>query len=383
MLGQHLARFRVGLPATQPRVAVPKATPERALATAIGRAAQASCQMPVYPAQAQMTHATLAELGEILPERGLILVVEGPLGALGVVTLCPAMLASVIEMQSLGRLTRQPPRERRATRTDASICADFVNLSLAELAAELSALTPGAAHPVFRFASFVEDPRPLELMLDDIAYRCLRLDMKVGQGGMRDAAMLIFLPDTDAAVARPGECTPGQAAPGAAVPGHVASVPAAGRSLAEAVRAAPVSVNAVLCRRKITLRELRALQAGSVLGLPHDAMATVRLETPSGLEVARGKLGALHGNRAIRIAARAGAKGDAGRLLDVGMEGAASGTACPADRTKGATSDEMSLLADPPLADVDQPDPFRTAFLDSADGSDNAAPAPPLNFMID
>ena len=35
------------------------------------------------------------------------------------------------------------------------------------------------------------------------------------------------------------------------------------------------------------------------------------------------------------------------------------------------------------LADVDQPDPFRTAFLDSADGSDNAAPAPPLNFMID
>ena len=131
VLGQHLARTRVALPAVPQRAAVPKTTPERAIATAIGRAAQAACGLPIYPAQARITPATLAEIIEILPERGLIVVVEGPMGALGVVALCPALLASVIEMQSLGRVTRQPPRERRATRTDASICADFVNLALA------------------------------------------------------------------------------------------------------------------------------------------------------------------------------------------------------------------------------------------------------------
>ncbi len=226
VLGQHLARTHVALPAVPQRAAVPKATPERAIATAIGRAAQAACGLPIYPAQARITPATLAEIIEILPERGLIVVVEGPMGALGVVALCPALLASVIEMQSLGRVTRQPPRERRATRTDASICADFVNLALAELATELGALTPDLTQPIFRFASFVEDPKPLELMLEDIAYRCLRLDMKVGQGGVRDAALLVFLPDTDAAPAIPVDAAPGHAALG-----HVAPSPAGGRSL--------------------------------------------------------------------------------------------------------------------------------------------------------
>lgn len=377
VLGQHLARTRVALPAVPQRAAVPKATPERAIATAIGRAAQAACGLPIYPAQARITPATLAEIIEILPERGLIVVVEGPMGALGVVALCPALLASVIEMQSLGRVTRQPPRERRATRTDASICADFVNLALAELATELGALTPDLTQPIFRFASFVEDPKPLELMLEDIAYRCLRLDMKVGQGGVRDAALLVFLPDTDAAPAIPVDAAPGHAALG-----HVAPSPAGGRSLAEAVRAAPVLLNAVLCRRKITLRELRALQPGSVLTLPHDAMATARLETPSGLVVAQGKLGALHGSRAIRIAARAGSASSGG-FADAEMDGADSDNVFSADLSDSAASLDMSLLSYAPLADADQPDPFRNTFADIEDESEEPAMALPLNFVID
>ena len=378
VLGQHLARTRVALPAAPQRAAVPKATPERAIATAIGRAAQAACGLPIYPSQARISPATLAEIVEILPERGLIVVVEGPMGALGVVALCPALLASVIEMQSLGRVTRQPPRERRATRTDASICADFVNLALADLAAELGALTPDAPLPVFRFASFVEDPKPLELMLEDIAYRCLRLDMKVGQGGARDASLLVFLPDTDMAAAMPVDAAQGHTAPG-----HTAPSPAGGRSLAEAVRAAPVLLNAVLCRRKITLRELRNLQPGSVLTLPHDAMATARLETPSGLVVAKGKLGALHGSRAIRIAARAGADSTSAHgFADAEME-AASDNVFSAELSDNSASMDMSLLSDAPLADADQPDPFRSTFMDGDDESEEPAMALPLNFVID
>ena len=379
VLGQHLARARAGVPAVPQRAAVPKATPERAIATAIGRAAQAACGLPIYPAQARITPATLAEIIEILPERGLTLVVEGPMGALGVVALCPALLASVIEMQSLGRVTRQPPRERRATRTDASICADFANLALAELAAELGTLTPEAAHPVFRFASFVEDPKPLELMLEDIAYRCLRLDMKVGQGGVRDASLLVFLPDTETAPAMAADAAPGQAASA-----HVAPGPAGGRSLAGAVRAAPVLLNAVLCRRKITLRELRALQPGSVLALPHDAMATARLETTSGLVIAQGKLGALHGSRAIRISARAGAAGTAtDGFADTGTETAASDNVFSADLMDSSGAMDMSLLAEAPLADADEPDPFRTTFAESDDEAEEPAMALPLNFVID
>lgn len=378
VLGQHLARSRAGLPAVPQRAAVPKPTPERAIVTAIGRAAQAACAMPVYPVQVRITPATLAELMEILPERGLIVVVEDPQGALGVVALCPAMLASVIEMQSLGRVTRQPPRERRATRTDASICADFVNLALAELSNELGQLTDQAA-PVFRFASFVEDPKPLELMLEDIAYRCLRMDMKVGQGGVRDAGLMVFLPDGDALRAPLVE---GPAR-------HAAPAPPVGRSLAGAVRTVPVSLNAVLCRRKISLRELRALQPGSVLMLPHDAMDTARLETISGQVVAQGKLGALHGSRAIRIAGRAGAGGAASAgFADAGVAGfdpdAGADNVFAAELDDDAAAMDISLLAEPPLADSGLPDPFRAASADDDAGeAEEMAMALPLNFVIE
>lgn len=376
VLSHHLARSRAGLPVAPARAAVPKATPERAIATAIGRAAQAACGMPIYPSQARITPATLAELTELLPERGLILVVEGQMGALGVVALCPALLASVIEMQSLGRVTRSPPRDRRPTRTDASICADFVNLALAELATELSPLMPEGGHPVFRFASFVEDPKPLELMLEDIAYRCVRLDMKVGQGGARDAALLVFLPDTGEAQLAPVDAAPGQPSPSAS----------GGRSLAEAVRAAPVLLNAVLCRRKISLRELRALQPGSVLTLPHDAIASARLETATGLLVAQGKLGALHGSRAIRIAGRAGA-GTAAPAAgysddDTDMAGAMSDNVFADDLSDDAAPLDMSLLAEPPLTDADLPDPFR-ANAEEDEDQEELAMALPLNFVID
>ena len=377
VLIQHLTRARAGLPAAPARAAVPKATPERAIATAIGRAAQGGCGMPVYPSQARITPATLAELTELLPERGLVVVVEGPMGALGVVALCPGLLASVIEMQSLGRVTRHPPRERRPTRTDASICADFINIALAELATELGPLMTDGVFPMFRFASFVEDPKPLELMLEDIAYRCLRLDMKVGQGGVRDAALMVFLPDTGAAPAVPADLAPGQPAP----------VPTGSRSLAEAVRAAPVLLNAVLCRRKISLRELRALQPGSVLTLPHDAMASARLETPAGLLVAQGKLGALHGSRAIRIAPRAGAAAAAAATAagfagtDAQMAGAMSDNVFADDLSDDSAPLDMSLLAEPPLADAGQPDPFRITAED--DESEEPAMVMPLNFVID
>ena len=245
-----------------------------------------------------ITPATLAELPEILPERGLVLVVEDAHGRLGIVALCPALLASVIEMQSLGRVTRAPLRERRPTRTDASICADFVNAILSELATEFAGLG-GDGIATYRHASFVEDPKPLDLMLDEVTYRAMRLDLRLGQGGLRDGAVLIFLPDAAAEIAPP----PARAA------GAPQTAPAAqGRDLSQAMRGVPVAVNLVLCRRQISLRELRALQTDSVLKLPAEAMSMVRLETEQGQLLAQGKLGALNGNRAIRIGGASGGR---------------------------------------------------------------------------
>ncbi|MDO5606381.1 MAG: FliM/FliN family flagellar motor C-terminal domain-containing protein, partial [Paracoccus sp. (in: a-proteobacteria)] len=313
VLVRYLARARDRSPSDQPCKPVPRMTPERAVATALTRAARQSCGLELYPTQVRIGAATLAELSEILPEQALLLVVEGADGDLGVVALCPAMLASVIEMQSLGRVAAHPPRARRGTRTDAAICAGFVNAALAGMAAELAAPGMGDMVPPFRFASFVEDAKPLTLMLDDIAYRSFRLEARIGRAGQREGVLLLMLPEAAGRHVPPGLAMadhpwPGTPAPPAGgVPARLpgtggAALPGTATSLSRAMAEVPVGLSAVLCRREIPLGDLRALAPGAVLALPRGAMGQVRLEAAGGLLVARGKLGTLHGNRALRIA---------------------------------------------------------------------------------
>lgn len=357
---------------------------------AVARAAQRSCNLPGFPLQARLGHATLAELIELLPERALIVVVEDMHGAHGVVAVSAALLTSVIEMQSMGRVSPHPPRDRRPTRTDASICADFINSALAELSTELGHLGSDLAVAAFRFASFVEDPKPLELMMEDVLYRSYQLEVRVGQAGQREGSFTAFLPG-DAPAKAVAQSPEGRSDPAPAAPDS--------RDLAGAVRAAPISLNAILCRRQISLKELRALAPGTLISLPHDAMQLTRLEAHGGQLVARGKLGVLHGNHAIRIAAT-GARtdhsaaltdgpGDAFGLTDLSAD---DGFDTPRDGEDNVFAATETVSVDlhpdtafePPLEDAGTPDPFRDDG-DSAAGEDDENPpmALPMNFVID
>jgi len=292
----------------------PPLSPERAAATAAARAANRASALAVTPEAVAAKGITLAELPELLPERALIAVIEAPGERLGVVALCPSLVASLIEMQTMGRITARAAESRRATRADAAIAADFVNLLMEEYAGVLAALPGQTALAGFRYASHLDDPRPLALMLEDGGFLALVTSLRIGRSGERRGTLLVAVPalaEGAAPVAAPAAATCTTARPTTAV----AEPPGRGL-LSQAVQEAPVEVVAVLCRRPISLRELRMLKPGQVLPLPRGAIEDCTLETRRGQRLARGKLGEQGGCHALRLheARGAGARNGAGPI---------------------------------------------------------------------
>ncbi|ARJ68661.1 FliM/FliN family flagellar motor C-terminal domain-containing protein [Paracoccus contaminans] len=308
VLLRHVAAQRARSAAQEgPKGAEPPApgprTPDRAIAGAIARAAERIHGLPLFFDRVTIGQAVVAEFGELLPEHALIAVVQGAADSLGAVAICPGLLTSLIEMQALGRISPRPAAPRRPTRTDAAICTDFVNACLAEIGAEL-VLHPGFdGMEGYCYASFLDDPRPLALMLEDVGYRLVTVALRAGSAGQRDGRMIFLMP---AAAARPAAAITAPA-------GHDQAPPPAGEGmglLAEAMQNVPIELSGILCRRQITLGELQALAPGDSIALPPGALDGATLETATGQTLFRGRLGVLAGRHALRISAHQAQSGD-------------------------------------------------------------------------
>ncbi|MBM3605161.1 MAG: FliM/FliN family flagellar motor switch protein [Alphaproteobacteria bacterium] len=313
----------------------PAQTPARAAATAVGRAADRLYGLAVQPLSVQPGALTLAELPELLPDLPLVAVLQGPGENLGAIALCPQTVAALIEVQALGRVTSRPVERRRPTRSDAMLCADFINLLLTELPVELEGMEGFEAIAGYRFMTYLEDARPLSLMLEDRPYRSLALDLRLGAGEHRDGQVLLALPQSPP-TARPHPEPAAPPSPQIALPEPPA--PRARPTLQPAMQDVPVKLVGVLCRRTVTLAELRALTQGRLLHLPRACLHQATLETTTGQVLAQGKLGEAEGCHAIRLRDPA--------------------EAIPEAETGGPDLDTLLHAAQAPV-DLSQPDVFR------------------------
>ena len=266
-------------------------SPASAAANAVGRAAERLYRMPALPVDIRPGAATLADLPELLPEQALLVVLQGPGDQIGMMALGFDTVTALIEVQALGRVTARPVDRRKLTRSDAAICIDFVNALMADLGTEMAAVEGFGPIQGYRYATYLDDPRPLLLMLEDRPLRSLAFDLRFGGGETRDGSILVavpFKPDAHPVEAR--ATTPASPVPAAA-----------GENLAAAMAAAPVEVVGVLCRRTVTLGELRGLVPGKLLPLPRVNLTQARLETRDGQLLATGKLGESEGCHALRL----------------------------------------------------------------------------------
>jgi flagellar motor switch protein FliM len=288
---------------------------ERAIGLALARAAQDMMSLPIELGQIEGGRATLVELLDMPEPLALFAMLEGPGESLGFVMVTAPALAALIESQTIGRVTAAEPVARRPTRTDAAMTAGLIDRLFAEVERSLGAAQDAAWVVGYRYASFLDDPRPLGLLLEDTTYRVCRLDLGFGAPVAKRGAILIALPATPRAGAAPRRQALAAASPASASdellslrePGQEAAEAAAAaalrwsRSLEAAVMATPATLDAVLERVSMPLAAVLTLRPGMLLPLPTAALERLALEGPGGRRLAEGRLGQTRGLRAVRL----------------------------------------------------------------------------------
>lgn len=329
----------------------PTLTPAKAGAVAIARAANDLFNLPIKAEEVALGGVTLAELPEVLPEAALLAVLQGSKDAVGVMAISLEAVIGLIEIQTVNQVTSRPLQRRKATRADALMCAEFINKLLAELGRELGAHEGFEGIGGFRYASNLDDPRPLQLILSDVPHRCITFNILIGSEKLRKATIFMALPQS-AISALPllekhsesgNRETSIETLPRADQP--AINPP----TLAPAVQDCLVEIVGVLTRRQITLGELRTLQPGKVLTLPRADLNKTRIELSTGEILATGKLGEAAGCHAIRIADPQALQ-EASPAMTNGIAAARSFAAEPA--MEFMTGDELPM-------DLSTPDDFR------------------------
>lgn len=272
---------------------------DRAWRVAFARATRDMMQLPVDFISLSMTRLSLPELLDMPPDRSLILMLEGPEDGLGLLILSPELLSALVEVLTMGKCGTQASDPRKPTRTDAAMLSPLADLALSHLEEALSESGDLVWVSGFRYASFIEEARPLGLLLEDITYRTLTARLSLAHGA-RVGDMVLVLPAE-------GRGRKPRAKPNA-VPDAV-SRPAFSAALAGRVDAATCPIEAVLTRLSMPLSDVMRLSVDMVLPLPDAALAQIRLEGLDGRAVAEGKLGQHRGMRAIRLAAEAWQQG--------------------------------------------------------------------------
>ncbi|MDT8853655.1 FliM/FliN family flagellar motor switch protein [Paracoccaceae bacterium Fryx2] len=269
---------------------------------ALARTARAMMDLVLEVPKLDVKRRSLTELLDMPPDRALIAVLDGPCEGLGVLALSPPMLAGLIEMQTIGRLSSNQPQTRKPTRTDAAMVAGFIDAALEGLEEALAEEADLVWAGGFRYASFLEDPRPLGLLLEDGDFRVLRAEVAL-ENGARTGEILLALPAIGRG-RRPAYHHESHPDPSAALLFQT--------TLRAQVLAVDCVLDAVLQRLTLPLAAVMTLKPGDVLPLPLAALDRIGLEGLDGGSLAVGKLGQHRGMRAVRLAADSAATAPVG-----------------------------------------------------------------------
>ncbi|WP_106744702.1 FliM/FliN family flagellar motor switch protein [Yoonia maritima] len=204
---------------------------------------------------------------------------------IGIVALDMQLRAAVLEMQMMGALIPRDAEQRVPTATDKTMCDPMLAILLSSLpdampGEEFSGWADGV-----QIDALIESRREVGLMLNDCAYRVLRMNVDLGTAD-RQASIMLALP----CIATKEEQE--------TIPPEPVDWPTAFQAT---IGDAPTNLDAQLHRFKMSLGHAQDLEVGQLIPLHGCTVGSVRLLALDGQVVANAKLGQMGGMRAIRI----------------------------------------------------------------------------------
>lgn len=289
--------------ATRHRVAQAqeRATFEAALRVAFGRM---SAECPGLDGVVQDVTIRQGALAEVLDlaETGMFLaLLEGQGERMGLAMACPVVLAGMVEAQATGRVDKSDVPPRQPTRTDAALLAPMVDAFLRLTDARCADLPQAPLVAGYGYGSFLDNPRPLGLMLEEGKFNILHLRVTLGFGA-KEGDWLVVLPEPEPIQPHSKADRGG----GDADPDKDWQA-----RLQEVISDSGVVLNSVLCRVQLSLTEALRLRAGDILRLPEAALEMLTLESIDQSALGIGRLGQARGQRAVRLTADPGQLSDA------------------------------------------------------------------------
>lgn len=279
-------------------------TAERAIGQALSKVAQDMFALPLQVLAISEGRRSLADMPEALEPLSLIALIEGPEEGLGILALPPETLSVLLEVQTMGTLAKAAPPPRKPTRIDASMVADFLDTVLAGIEESLAETEAVVWAGGFRYASYLDDPRPLGLLLEDIGYRLWQVEMGFGAGAERRGKLVWAVPVNGRGQALrrwPGMTdTPTGPGPGAATL-EVQKAAEWQSRLQASVMGAAAQIDAVLDRVSLPLSAVLRLRPGMSLPISADALENLTLEGAGRRRLATARLGQHRGQRAVRL----------------------------------------------------------------------------------
>ena len=258
-----------------------------------------------------LSRLSLAEVVDMPPDLAMILMLDGPEEGLGVLVLSAPVFTTLVEVLTLGRCAPAPPDPRKATRVDAAMIAPLADHVLALLEEALADQADLVWAGGFRFASALEDARPLGLLLEDAPYCVLRAELALA-GGTRQGDVMLVLP---------AQGRGPQPSPGPDRAEQQALQADFSRRLARQVGRAELRLDAVIGRLSMPLAQVMALRAGQVLALDGASVDRIGLCALDGRQVALCRLGQTRGMRALRLSPDAAELSPAGAALPLAATG--------------------------------------------------------------